>query len=75
MFSELTQYAKWIGRYPVPNKASEMQITSTSNLQTHIPRIRKLADRLESLLPAFGPAGRHIRTGMRLPSGKATEKV
>jgi hypothetical protein len=71
----MTEFIRWAGRYPAPRRATgiairnprgKLEIVGGSAVGGDLRQARRLADRIEALLP-----GKRARTGMRLPSGKA----
>jgi hypothetical protein len=69
-----SEFVRWAGRYPAPTKPSRMvvarpdggfEIVGASLVSADLQLARKLADKMEALLP-----GVRIRTGTRLPSGR-----
>lgn len=74
LLNHLSAFVRWAGRYPVPRKVSDMvfktsvggnQMVGGSYLDADFRIVRRVADRLEAMLPT-APLSR----GMRLPSTK-----
>jgi hypothetical protein len=71
----MSEFVRWAGRYPAPTTPrgmavrkddGELEMIGWSALGTDLSHARRIADRLENLLP-----GERLRSGMRLPSGHA----